>query len=295
MAFTQANLNYAAEYSRAMSNALPYLSYFPEVWASTPSTTYKPGMGKTVYIPSLTVSGAKAVNRDAITGAFSRNFNNALVAKTLEMDREWDTLVDPMDIDETNMVATLANITKVFNEQQKVPEQDAYLASSIYGFVTPDTTALTAANILATWDGYLAALENARVHRDRLVAYVTPGTKALLKSASGVTRFVDVGTAGGINREVATLDGVPVKVVPADMMQSSYTFTEGWAAASGAKQINMILLDPDCVAAPVKYETAMMSAPTAQSKGKYLYYERYYYGAFVLPNRASGIIVNAAS
>ena len=49
------------------------------------------------------------------------------------------------------------------------------------------------------------------------------------------------------------------------------------------------------VAAPVKYEVAMMSEPTAQSKGKYLYYERYYYGAFKLNNRAGGIIVNAAA
>jgi hypothetical protein len=45
----------------------------------------------------------------------------------------------------------------------------------------------------------------------------------------------------------------------------------------------------------VKYETSMMSAPTAQSKGKYLYYERYYYGAFVLNNRKGGLIVNAAA
>ena len=57
----------------------------------------------------------------------------------------------------------------------------------------------------------------------------------------------------------------------------------------------MILVDPEAVAAPVKYETSMMSAPNAQSKGKYLYYERYYYGAFRLNLRAGGIIVNAAA
>jgi hypothetical protein len=39
----------------------------------------------------------------------------------------------------------------------------------------------------------------------------------------------------------------------------------------------------------------MVSAPTAQSKGKYLYYERYYYGAFALNKRKGGIIVNAES
>ena len=175
-------------------------------------------------------------------------------------------------------------------------EMDAYLAAKFYSFVTPDTTALTAANILTTWDGYLETLTNARVNRDRVHAYMTPGTYKLLKEAAGITRFLDVGNGiQGVDRNVARLDGVSIREVPADLMKSSYVFTEGWTPASGAKQINLILVDPEAVAAPVKYETAMMSAPTAQSKGKYLYYERYYYGAFALNNRLGGIIVNAAS
>jgi hypothetical protein len=177
----------------------------------------------------------------------------------------------------------------------KIPEMDAYLAAKLYAAVTPDTTALTSANILTTWDGYLEALTNARVNRDRVTAYMTPATYKLLKEAAGLTRFIDTAEGfRGVDRNVARLDGVNVREVPADLMKSSYVFTEGWVPASGAKQINMILADPDAVAAPVKYETAMMSAPTAQSKGKYLYYERYYYGAFVLARRTGGIIVNAA-
>ena len=247
-----------------------------------------------MYIPSLETSGARAVNRDQITGTFNRNWNNALQAVELDMDREWDTLVDPMDIDETNMVATIANITRTFLEQQKVPEMDAYLAAKFYSFVTPDTTTLTAANILTTWDGYLEALTNARVNRDRVWAYMTPGTYKLLKEAAGITRFLDVGNGiQGVDRNVARLDGVNIREVPADIMKSSFVFTEGWTAASGAKQVNLILVDPEAVAAPVKYEVAMMGEPTAQSKGKYLYYERYYYGAFALNKRKGGIIVNA--
>jgi hypothetical protein len=200
-----------------------------------------------------------------------------------------------MDIVETNDVATIANITRTFNELQKIPEMDAYLAATLYAAVTPDTTALTAANILTTWDGYLEALTNARVNRDRVTAYMTPGTYKLLKEAAGLTRFIDTAEGfRGVDRNVARLDGVNVREVPSDLMKSSYVFTEGFVPATGAKQINMILADPDAVAAPVKYETAMMSAPTAQSKGKYLYYERYYYGAFVLARRTGGIIVNAA-
>jgi hypothetical protein len=289
-------VNYAAEYSRALANAYPYLSYYGRIWASNNSNLYKPGLGKTMYIPSLEVAGAHAVNRDQITGTFNRNWDNSLQPVTLQMDREWDTLVDPMDIDETNMVASIANITRTFIEQQKVPEMDAFLSTILYAAVTPDTTALTAANILTTWDGYLESLANARVNRDRVVAYIEPGTYKLLKEAAGLTRFVDTNTGiRGVDRNVARLDGVELVEVPADLMKSAYVFTTGWVAATGAKQIHMILVDPEAVAAPIKYETSMVSAPTAQSKGKYLYYERYYYGAFALNNRKGGIIVNAES
>ena len=61
------------------------------------------------------------MDRDRIDGVFTRNWNNDFQPLTMRMDREWDTLVDPMDIQETNMVATIANITETFNQFQKVP------------------------------------------------------------------------------------------------------------------------------------------------------------------------------
>ena len=295
MAFVQTNVNYAAEYSRALAQQYPYLSYFAALLAANNSNLYKSGMGKTMYIPSLEVSGARAVNRDQITGTFNRNWNNEYQSVTLEMDREWDTLIDPLDIVETNDIATIANITRAFNEMQKIPEMDAYIAAKLFSFVTtPDTTTLTAANILEKWDTYLAAMTDARVNRDRVEAYMTPAVYKLLKEAAGITRFVSTDEGiRGVDRNVARLDGVRITEVPSDVMKSSYVFTEGFAPASGARQINMILVDPMAVAVPVKYETSMMSAPTAQSKGKYLYYERYYYGAFALNKRKAGIMVNA--
>lgn len=122
MAFNQVNVNYAAEYSQALANAYPYLSYFAAIWASENSNRYKAGMGKTMYIPSIETSGAVDVNRNQITGTFNRNWNNVWQAVELQMDREWDTLVDPMDITETGGVATIANITRAFVELQKVPK-----------------------------------------------------------------------------------------------------------------------------------------------------------------------------
>ena len=300
MAFVQTDVNYAAEYSRALAEAYPYLSYFGAIWASPNSTLYRPGMGKTMYIPNISVSGAKDVNRDQITGTFNRNWNNEMQAVTLQMDREWDTLVDPMDILETGDVATIANITRMFNQFQKVPEMDAFLAAKLAGFASAfggvSTQSLTSSTILTEWDNALEYMTNQRVNRDRLVAYMTPGTYKLLKQATGITRFLEV--SNGIqaaDRNIARLDGVTVVEVPSDLMKTAYTFTEGWTVAGGAAQINFMLVDPMAVAAPIKYETALMSAPTAQSKGKYLYYERYYYGAFVLNQRQAGVYAHLGS
>ena len=301
MAFTQTNVNYAAEYSQALAQAYPYLSYFAAIWASENSNRYKAGMGKTMYIPSIETSGAVDVNRNQITGTFNRNWNNTWQAVELQMDREWNTLVDPMDITETGGVATIANITRAFVELEKVPEMDAFLASKLAGFASDfggvSTQSLTSSSILTEWDNALEYMTNQRVNRDRLVAYMTPGTYKLLKQATGLTRFIEV-TNGiqPVDRNVARLDGVTVVEVPADMMKTAYTFTEGWAIDTDhAAQINFLLVDPMAVAAPIKYETAMMSAPTAQSKGKYLYYERYYYGAFVLNQRQAGVYAHLSS
>ena len=300
MAFVKVDVNYAAEYSRALAQAYPYLSYFGQIWASPNSALYRPGMGKTMYIPTLQVSGARDVNRDQITGTFNRNWNNSLQAVELQMDREWDTLVDPMDISESGDVATIANITRAFTEFQKIPEMDAFLASKLASFASAfggvSTQSLTSSTILTEWDNALEYMTNQRVNRDRLIAYMTPGTYKLLKQSTGLTRFIEV-TNGiqPVDRNIARLDGVTVVEVPADMMKTAYTFTQGWAIADGAAQINFLLVDPMAVGAPIKYETAMMSAPTAQSKGKYLYYERYYYGAFILNQRQAGVYAHIGS
>ena len=294
------NLNYAAQYGRELANAYPYLSHYGDLWNAGESQRFKPLQGKTVYIPSLSTTGARAANRDQITGVFNRNFNNDWQACELSMDREWDTLVDPLDIMETNEVATIANVTKTFNEFQKIPEQDAYMSSKLAGFAGAaggiDSTTLTAANILEHWDAALAYMTDQRVNRDRVRAKVIPAVYKLLKEAAGITRFIDVtGGIRNVDRNVGKLDGVLIEEIPSDLMQSAYDFTNGWTAAVGASQIGMLLYDSMSIAAPIVYDTAMISAPSAQSKGKYLYYERYYYDVFCLMQRQAGVFAFMAA
>lgn len=179
-------------------------------------------------------------------------------------------------------------------------EMDAYLASKMAGYAqtfgTVDKTSLSSDNILETWDGYLAYMVNQRISRDRLVAYMTPDVYKLLKEAAGITRFIDAGTGiRNIDRNVGKLDGVLIREVPTDIMQTVFDFTVGWQAGDGTQTINMLLVDPMAIITPVVYETSMMSAPSAQTKGKWLYYERYYYDVFSLNKRRAGVLANIAT
>jgi hypothetical protein len=297
MPFTQSPVNYAAQYAQELANAYPYLSYYGDLWNGGESRRFRPLRGKTVYIPYMETSGATAANRNQIDGVFNRNWNLTWQSADLTMDREWSTLVDPMDMDQTSEVATIANVTATFNAFQKVPEMDAYMSQKLATFAAAnsnvDNTVLTAANILTQWDAALEKMADARVNRDRVRAVMTPATYKLLKEAAGLTRFVDTGAGfRGVDRNIARLDGVQIIEVPSDMMKNAYTFTTGWTVGATAKQINFLLYDDMAIAAPVVYEVSMISAPTAQSKGKWLYYERYYYDVFLLNQRAGGVVAN---
>ena len=298
--FNQAPVNYAQQYSQALRNAYPYLSYYADLWNQGENQLFRPLRGDTVWVPNMSTSGARAANRDRIDGVFNRNWNIDWQAMKMTMDREWDTLIDPLDMVQSDDVATIANVTRTFNEFQKIPEQDAYMSSKLAGFAEGfggvDGTSLTAANILEYWDTYLAYMTNQRINRDRLRCKMTPDLYKLLKQAAGLTRFVETSEGfRGVDRNVARLDGVPIMEVPADMMKTAYSFTDGWEVADGAKTINLILYNPDSLAAPIVYDVSMMSPPTAGSKGKYLYYERYYYDVFALRQRQAGIFANIGS
>ena len=301
MSFVQAPINYAEQYGRALQTAYSYLSYYADLWNQGESERFRLLNGKTVYIPIMTTSGARAANRDQITGVFNRNFNIDWQAMTLTMDREWDTLIDPLDQVESNDVATIANVTRVFNEMQKVPEMDAYMSMKLAGFAGAfggtSTESLTSATILAEWDKALEYMTNQRVNRDRVRCKIIPAAYKLLKQATGMTRFIEV-TNGirDVDRNIARLDGVMVEEVPADMMKTAYTFTSGWAIDTDhAQQINFLLYDPDSIAAPIVYDVAMMSPGSAQTKGKDVYYERYYYDVFQLEQRKAGVYAHLGS
>ena len=131
---------------------------------------------------------------------------------TLSNERQWSTLVHPQDINQTNMVATIGNITQVFNQEQKFPEMDAYCVSKIYADYTeasktPITEEITAANILEYFDKMMINMAEARVPSTGRILYITPVYNAMLKQAEKLARTVIIGDAENkLNRTIANLD-----------------------------------------------------------------------------------------
>lgn len=299
-----AALNYATSYERTLDQAFPYVLNFGALYATPNNGRYRWVNSKTIEIPRLSTTGRVNADRDTIAQA-SRNYDNSWETKTLANERKWSTLVHPMDVDETNMTATIGNITQVFNEEQKFPEMDAYLISKLYslwttsvsaeGYTgkTADKTALTTANVLTVFDNLMLKMDNARVPANGRILYCTHEVKTMLKQATQIQRTWDVQSgADSINRAVSRLDEVQVVGVPASLMKTAYVFTTGYAPAEQAKQINMMLVHPLAVITPHKYSFAQLEAPSALSEGKYVYYEESYEDVFILNNKADAIQFN---
>lgn len=297
-------LNYAKEYSRALSQMFPYQLNFGALYATPNNNRYRWINAKTIEIPSISTTGRVNANRDTVAFA-QRNYENAWETKTLSNQRKWSTLVHPMDIDQTNMVTTIANITQVFNEEQKFPEMDAYTISKIYYDWThtkgpeaqsnhvADTTVLTVQNVLQVFDQLMLNMDNARVPANGRILYVTHEVNQLIKNADKISRQLDV-TSGpnAIDRRVNRLDQVQIIGVPSTLMKTLYNFSTGYAPATGAGQINMFLVHPVAVITPVSYTFSRLDNPSALSEGKYTYYEESFEDVFILNKKSDAIQFN---
>lgn len=252
---------------------------------------------KTIKIPRLDLAGYKDHSR---AGGWNRQaISNDFELKVLQHDRDVEFYVDAMDVDETNLILSAANITNVFVTEQAIPELDKYRYSKIYSeYValgkTPDTTVPTLDNVLQIFDAMMKAMDEAEVPLEGRKLYVTPTIMELLKQANDLRRVVLVQQAGGaVNRAVRSLDDVEMVMVPSSRMKTAYDFTDGAVPAVGAKQINMILVHPSSVIAPIKHSAIYLWPPGSHTGGDgYLYQNRIYTDLFLIERKADGVQIN---
>lgn len=294
-----ATLNYAEQYARELAQAYPYALYFGKIWSATkPEVKFVDN--KTIHLPSLTTTGRVNGDRDTI-GTFSRNFDNNWETKTLKNHRTWGTLVHPRDIDETNQVASIANITKVFNEEQKFPELDALAISTLYSLkngqeaITPLAKGtITLENVLTYFDTLMDKMDEARVPAVGRILYVDTYTKTLIDTAKESARFLSANDTA-IKRSLSRIDEVEVISVPTVCMKSAYDFyagtdgKNGFAAATTAVDVKMLLVHLSAVIPAINYEFAQLESPSALSQGKYVYFEESFEDLFIYDKKHNAI------
>lgn len=301
-------VNYAEQYAKELANAYPYALYSGALWNTENSSKYKVVDAKTIKIPKLSTDGRVDGDRTKI-GNFSQNFSNSWETKTLTKHRIWQTLVHPQDVNQTNQVASIQNITKTMNETQKFPELDAMMFSTLYSLknakasITAETAALTSQTALAKFDTMMDAMDEGLVPPTGRILYVDTYTKTLLDNAVAIVR------ANGdkvLTRTLSRLDEVDIVGVPTTLMKTAYTFNDGVTkgqeaggitVATGAGDMAMILVHPSSVLPIVSYEFAQLQDPSALSQGKYVYFEESFEDVFILDERhvAIQICVKKAS
>lgn len=295
-----AALNYATNYQKALEQNFPYVLYFGALYATPNNGRFKWVNTKTIEIPSITTTGRVDANRDTIETA-SRNYDNSWEPKTLTNQRKWSTLVHPADVDQTNQVASIQNITRVYNDEQKFPEMDAYTISKIYAdwaaqSEVADTTALSAENVLTVFDAFMQSMDDARVPVSGRILYVTPAIKTLIKNAKDITRTLNLQTNNeSLKRAVSRIDEVNIESVPSELMKTKYDFTQGWKPTDDAQQINMCLIHPLAVITPISYQFSQLDPPSAGSEGKWVYFEESYEDVFILNKKKKAICFNVQS
>ena len=249
---------------------------------------------QTIKLPRLTLSGYKDHTRTA--GFNAGTISNDWEPKKLAHDRDIEFFVDPMDIDETNLALSVANIQNTFETEQAIPEKDCYNFSKLHTELTnfhgsiDSTTVLTAQNILTVFDEEMSKMDDAGVPVDGRILYVTPTVNKLLKAADGIQRMITVNSSNAVNRNVHSLDDVTIKMVQSGRMKTKYNFTDGCVAAADADQINFILVHPSCVVARDKYAYISLFTPGTDSRTAdgYLYQNRNYWDLFLIERKVAG-------
>ena len=232
------------------------------------------------------------------------SYSNEYETKTLDHDRDIEFVIDPVDVDETNLVVTIANIQKRFETTQAIPEADCYTFSKLYSEAKRvgakiKTTALTTANVLSDFDDNLEAMTDAGVPLDRVILYCTPAYLKLLKNAEGIQRTLEVSGAKGIDRRVHSIDDIGmIKEVPSARFKSKYNFTSGCTADVSAVQMDYMLIDPECQVSRNKYSFITVFEPGTDSRtaDNYLYQNRKLNGTFAIDElMKEGCIIHAAA
>ena len=263
--------------------------------------------GDEVKVPKLSVQGLGNYSREEgyVRGAVNLSY------QTLKMtqDRGRKFMIDAMDVDESNFLATAGNVMGEFQRTMLVPEIDAYRSSKLattamgvdgdvqaeYGYTVDGSSIIkkikTAVKRIRE-NGYDGEI-------DILATYDVVG--AVEEAALGKLTAMTFSQAG-INTQVPQIDGCPLIAVPSNRMYTAITVYDGKTGgqeAGGYKKgekgldVNFIAIARNVPIAVTKQDKMRIFTPdTYQAANAWSIDYRRYHDLWVLDNKKGSLFVN---
>jgi hypothetical protein len=275
-------------------------------WMEQNAGQVKYSGGNQVKIPKIDMDGLADYNRD--TGYTQGGVTLTYGTYTLTQDRGRKFQLDAMDVDETNFVASAANVMTEFQRTKVIPEVDAYRYSKLAALaankshVNEYTPA--ANNILEKLLSDIATVQDIIGENEPLVITMSIPTATLLAQADKIEKILNVMefTQGSVKMKVNSIDNIPIIRVPSARMKSAYVFRDGkttgqtaggFVPAEDAVDINWIITARRAPIAVSKTDKIKIFDPnTNQSADAWLIEYRKFHDLWVPDNKLDGVWVN---
>jgi len=266
------------------------------------ASMYKYTGGNTIQIADIVTEGLKDYDRSAgfgTAGAVTLTFST----HTFDKDREQSFLLDAMDVDETNFLATASSTMTVFQKSHVIPEVDSYRFSTIYakanaaGYVGQYTPVV--GTVYEQLQSDIATVENVVGDSQDLVILMSTLTAGILNRSTDISKSIDVidFKQGNVSTKVKSIDDIPIIKVPSARFKTLYTYvagtTGGFSATAGSLGINWIIMSRKSVIAISKTEKIRIFNPDVnQTADAYKLDYRKFHTLFIPKNKLAGVFVS---
>lgn len=275
-------------------------------WMEANAGLVKYNGGDEVKIPIISMDGLGDYDRTNgfAEGAVSLNYET----KKLTQDRGRTFQLDRMDVDETNFVATAANVMGEFQRTLVIPEIDAYRYSRIASQAIEKESAVggyeaDAATILSKLKEDIYAIYDV-AGEIPLVITMNMQIAAILENSTELAKQLSVidFTQGDIKTTVRGIDNNPIIKVPSMRMKTKYVFNDGktvgqeaggFKADAAAKNINWIITPRTAPIAVSKTDKIRIFEPDMNQKADAWKLDyRKYHDLWIKDNQFTAMRVN---
>lgn len=256
-----------------------------------------------VKVYKATVNGLGDYDRN--TGFPEGDITGTWETLHLEQDRGRTFEVDRMDNDETLDMA-FGTLSNEFLRTKVVPEIDAYRFAkyaSATGATKKSGTLSDGQAIINEIDDATAAMDENEVPTEGRILFITPTKYSLLKRNTSLMSRLST-TSGSVNRNFEMLDNMRIVQVPQTRFYTAIDLRDGrtsgetaggYVKASGASDINFMILHPSAVLQIVKHVLPRIFSPdTNQKMDAWKFDYRVYHDAFTYANKEGAIFVHTS-